>query len=189
MNVVTVWWQSDKYPRAYVDALKSQIPDLKVLTNGDGLYEPGRYRHWWSKLEIFRPENRHLRPCLVVDLDTFVFDLEPILNLDPERLWLIREFMGSKRRGESGLFIAPKDADAIWSAAEGLRDFSGGDGAFLRQFPHSFIPDEVDGIYSYKVHCRESCPDDARVVCFHGAPKPHEVDGWAGRYWSEHAGS
>jgi hypothetical protein len=37
----------------------------------------------------------------------------------------------------------------------------------------------MQGVYSYKYHCRQSLPSDARVVCFHGTPKPSEVnDSW-----------
>ena len=39
--------------------------------------------------------------------------------------------------------------------------------------------DVFPGIYSYKVDVRDgkSLPDDARIVCFHGRPRPHEVCG------------
>lgn len=37
----------------------------------------------------------------------------------------------------------------------------------------------MDHIYSYKYHCRRSLPADASVVCFHGVPKPSQVnDSW-----------
>lgn len=88
------------------------------------------------------------------------------------------------------MFIAPKDgiSNLIWAAAQKLTpvDFLSpyGDGGFLRRFPFSFIPDEVDGIVSYKAHnLYNRCPDDARVVCFHGHPKPINATGWAGDYW------
>lgn len=193
-----VWWRGSlglgRYPYTgeYPNALKSQIPGLTVLTNaGEGrpLLSPERYCGWWAKLEVFRPENRDLRPCLCVDLDTFIVgDITPILNLDPTKLWLIRQFLGTKRLGESGLFIAPKDSDYIWDAAQKLRSFDRGDGDFLRQFPHSFIPDEVDGILSYKAHRLQSgYPKGTRVVCFHGLPKPHMAGGWAQEYFEKHA--
>ena len=38
-----------------------------------------------------------------------------------------------------------------------------------------FIQDHVSGIYSYKYHCQEKLPDDARIVCFHGRPRPIET--------------
>jgi len=38
---------------------------------------------------------------------------------------------------------------------------------------------EMKHIYSYKYHSRQSLPHDARVVCFHGLPKPSDVnDQW-----------
>jgi hypothetical protein len=36
---------------------------------------------------------------------------------------------------------------------------------------------------SYKTHCTKGVPDGARVVCFHGRPRPHEVGGWVKDYW------
>jgi hypothetical protein len=39
-------------------------------------------------------------------------------------------------------------------------------------------------ILSYKRHCRQGIPDGARIVVFHGEPKPHEVhDAHIARYW------
>ena len=40
------------------------------------------------------------------------------------------------------------------------------------------------GIYSYRRACRNSLPADARFICFHGKPRPHEVRrGWVRDYW------
>jgi hypothetical protein len=40
-----------------------------------------------------------------------------------------------------------------------------------------------DQIVSYKAHARAAVPDGARVVCFHGKPRPHEATGWASVHW------
>lgn len=195
-----MWWRGSlglgRYPYTgeYVRALQSQVPGITVLTNtGEGrpLLSPERYCGWHAKLEVFRPENRDLRPCLCVDLDTLIVgDIGPILALDPTKLWLIRQFLSPRQLGESGLFIAPKDSDRIWEAAERLRNFDRGDGEFLRWFSHSFIPDEVDGILSYKAHkLKNGYPEGTRVVCFHGRPRPHEAGGWAQEYFEKHARS
>ena len=38
---------------------------------------------------------------------------------------------------------------------------------------------DINHMKSYKYHCGDGLPDDARVVCFHGRPKPADVsDGW-----------
>lgn len=39
-------------------------------------------------------------------------------------------------------------------------------------------------VVSYKRDCRNGLPPDARVVRFHGKPRPHQVpDKWVGEYW------
>lgn len=48
--------------------------------------------------------------------------------------------------------------------------------------------DITSGIYSYKVHVQRTgkIPDDARLICFHGRPRPHElvpVPDWITEYW------
>lgn len=204
MRILTVWWAAHytggrgqyAYSKRYPDALKSQLEaqghELTVLTDtehGRPLLSPAKYKGWHAKLEVLRPENRDLRPCLCIDLDTFIVgDIGPILGLDPNRFWLIRQFLGTKRLGESGLFIAPKDTDHIWNAAEALHSYERGDGDFLRQFPHSFIPDEVDGILSYKAHhLQDGYPEGTRVIAFHGKPRPAEAGGWAQEWFERHA--
>lgn len=188
MNVVTAIW-GNKYSEQYVDALKAQIPGLIVLRENDGLFQPGKYRDWFCKIEVFRPENRHIRPCLFVDLDTFITgDLSPVLALDDQCLWLIKNFF-QPARSESGLFIAPKAhiSDIIWKRAESISLSSTykGDGDFLATFPHQKITDRVDRIYSYKADHLEAGPRDARVVCFHGKPKPTDLDNWARIYFDK----
>lgn len=208
MNIITVWWTANDggpgqylYSKAYPDSLRHQLAergyDLTILTDteyGRPLICPTRYRGWWAKLEVFRPENRDLRPCLCIDLDTFVLgDINPILDLDPERLWMLRNFFRPDldRLADSGLFIAPKYgvSDDIWRRAEGLCSFQRGDGDFLRQFRHSFIQDFVDGILSYKADHLQESPKKARIVCFHGRPRPEHTEGWAKEFWESHVRS
>ena len=185
IKIVSAVW-GDAFDERYVDAIKAQIPDIIVLSAGDGLYEPSRYRGWWCKLELFRPENRHLRPCLFVDLDTFVFDLDEIRDVDASQLWLIKNFY-MPEKSNSGLFVAPDTelSDKIWEGSRRLdtqtHGRGAGDGDYLATFPHKRLTDEIDGIYSYKAdHIRErGLAPNTRVVCFHGRPKPHQCDGWA----------
>ena len=207
MRIGTTWWIGDdqkrrgcypydeRYPRALRSQLAAVDQELTVLGNDPAadrqLQQPTKFFGWWSKLEWFAPWNRDLRPCLVIDLDTFIVgDIAPILALDPARLWLIRQFFGTKQLGESGLFIAPVDCDKIWNDVERLRERERpyGDGDILRQYPHSFIPDKVDGIYSYKAHkLTEGYPLGARVICFHGQPKPPNAVGWASSWFNFHS--
>jgi len=192
LQVITAIW-GDKYSEDYVTALKRQVPELKVVREGDGLLEPSKYMGWWCKLEVFRPENEHLRPCLFIDLDTYVFgSLEPFYSLDLSTLWPIRQFQdlrspSTKKRSNSGLFIAPKDCDEIWSKAKDFNKDEGyrgrGDGDLLATFPHQIIQEHVSGIMHYKFDRLEKKKPDCRIMCFSGHPRPHKTEGWAKDYW------
>jgi len=184
MNIVTVRW-GNKFSYDYVTALRAQVPNVKILTDEDGsLLEPKRFTGWFSKLEVFRPENKKLRPCLFLDLPTFVMkSLRPFHRLDNTKLWLIRDF-NNHRKSNSGIFIAPKHgiSDEIWSRVRDM-DAYNGDGDFLSTFEHSILQDSVSGIMSYKSDWLYDDPGDARVISFHGRPKPHQTEGWALEMW------
>lgn len=195
LQIVTALW-GNKYSEDYVLALKRQVRGIKVMRVGNGLLEPHKFTGWWCKLELFRPENAHMRPCLFIDLDTFIFgSLAPFFKLDDTKFWMIRQFKdlrspSTKERSNSGLMIAPKNVDHIWNIAKSI-DFDHGnrgkgDGEFLAQFPHEILQDHVSGIMSYKCdRLEKKKPDDARVVCFHGRPHPHEAEGWALDWWNK----
>jgi hypothetical protein len=144
---------------------------------------------WWSKLEVFEIEG----PCVYFDLDTvFVGGLDMLFTSLNRRvcndsIYMLTPF-NAKRR-EAGLF------------ASGIMAWSG-DWRFITR---SYCPDKhvfdgdqdyinyiirednrtinpisnlVDGVYSYKWHCLGGMgvPADARIICFHGKPRPHEVN-------------
>lgn len=179
MEFVTVR-QGEKYGPEYVTALKNQVPGLVCLGDDRPLRE--NWQGWFSKIEVFAPWNADLRPCLFFDLDTFVLgDLSPFDELDHSQFWLIDDF-NIPENGESGLMVVPRDVDVIWSARDRLRGEKS-DGAYLRKFPHRRLNREISGIRSYKRHCRDS-PGDARIVCFHGRPKPPDTEGWAKDLWT-----
>lgn len=167
------------YDERYVTALKNQVPDLVVIGHDRPLLCD--YHGWLAKIELFAPHNRDLRPFLYLDLDTYVTGSLDI-NVDTEKLWLIDDF-NRPEWGETGIMVVPENTDEIWwRRAEMWRS----DGEYIRQFPHERLNSVVSGIYSYKLHCQDEMPDDARIICFHGRPKPHQTDGWAGKFWNEH---
>ncbi len=174
----------DKYGPEYVTALKKQVPGLVCL--GDDRPLRSDLQGWWCILEPFAPWNADLRPCIWFDLDTFVLGpLQPFDRLDKTQYWMINDFNRPKF-GECGIMLVPDSplCDEIWDNRGNPR-VGTPPGEYLRQFPHRRLNREISGIYSYKNHCRESRPEDARIVCFHGRPNPHEVkQGWARDYWN-----
>ena len=189
LQVVTAIW-GDAYGDDYVRAIRHQVPDIVVLGRDRALLEPTRYRGWWCKLETFRPENSDLRPCLFIDLDTFILgELAPLREVSNE-LWLIKNFNAPKK-SNSGLFVAPATelADKIWDGSRRMDTVThgrgAGDGDYLARFAHRLLTDEFPDILSYKVNQLYESPKNARIICFHGKPKPHATDGWAQQHWQE----
>lgn len=141
---------------------------------------------WWAKLEAFRMPG----PVLFFDLDTaIVGDLKDIAAVAAQSEFvMLRDFYapdhcGSGVMGWSG--SAPSflyryfasDADNLMAAQRQRM----GDQALIEDaFGRDKITrwqDAVQGqICSFKVHCANNIvPEDTRVVCFHGQPKPFDL--------------
>lgn len=141
---------------------------------------------WWSKMELFKL----LPPVLYFDLDTVITgDLSDIAAAAHEHpLILLRDFYREKGFG-SGMMAWATDQSAIYDKfaadSQGIMGRLGGRGdqGFIEETVarsavslwHDLLPGQV---VSYKAHVRnKQFPADARVVCFHGKPRPHEVEG------------
>lgn len=59
------------------------------------------------------------------------------------------------------------------------------DMAVLDQFPHDWLDERYPGqVVSYKAHVRDHGLGDARIVYFHGEPKPSALsDPWVKEHW------
>lgn len=178
MYVVTVR-TGDKCGEDYEIALRRQVAEHLDKTLVVVREQQYPFEGWWSKIELFSPEFL-FRPCLFFDLDTYILDDCRDLLFEPDDLWLIRD-LGQPDRSNSGVMIIPENTSQIWEASKDWT--TNADGDFLTTQPHKVLQDHFDGIVSYKRHAkREPC---GRVVCFHGKPKPHEAQGWAGERWAE----
>lgn len=162
---------------------ESETPGL-ILPLARGL--PG----WWSKIELFAPWNRFLRPFLYLDLDTYVLDdISDILEWRPDKLVMLSDFYVPKSL-QSAVMVVPNYDDGIWDAfrPEHMEIHkNGGDQDFIA----SVVPDALrlqehfGGITSYKVHGA----DTGRIVCFHGQPKPHTASDkhpWIKSVWNRY---
>lgn len=145
---------------------------------------------WWSKMELFDAAQDVLGDILYFDLDTLIVgSLEQIAKTRP--LTLLRDFCYQEKL-QSGMMYLPIDARPAVSAAfhmdaDYIMKFIRGDGEFLdglfRDAKPAVWQDGVEGqVVSYKVHVRQrkgqTIPDSARVVCFHGQPRPWMTPLW-----------
>jgi hypothetical protein len=75
-------------------------------------------------------------------------------------------------------------------SADDIMRFPGGDQEYISNAlaanhkSPNFFQDTFKGIYSYKRECRHSVPVDARIICFHGRPRPSQVNAsWIKENW------
>lgn len=149
---------------------------------------------WWSKLLLFKYAQGI---NLYLDLDVVVTgDLLPLLS---EELSMPANWAQSGHGGCQSSVMAwgqkydlwkefdPKKLDKPENGNCGAYEGLWGDQEFITREMgcpgETIVP--MSGIYSYKYHCRNGLPSDARVVAFHGRPKPQEVtDDWVVRSMS-----
>jgi len=158
---------------------------------------------WWSKIELFRPGMPWdgMDKVLYLDLDTQI--VGDISHFFSHALPFIMLKSFRSRRWASGVMG--------WTGAaprRPYRRFLHGPGDFIRKNRRAgdqkFIMDSMEGkaepafwqeifpeqVVSYKRHCRGangkggSPPAKARVVCFHGKPRPwHASEKWIQEVW------
>lgn len=170
------------------DEVRPFVDDIMVLT----FDWPG----WWAKMELFELSG----PVVYFDLDTLI--LGPITELcnwvsvPTNEVLMLRGFYRNDHC--SGImawncdlsWLSKKFAHfsqyASWTKQEhgiGCGGFQG-DQNYIRghlhssQIPIVFAQSVQNGIYSYKVHVQEkrTIPADTSVICFHGRPRPFEVN-------------
>jgi hypothetical protein len=144
------------------------------------------WQGWWSKMELFRPDLTG--DLLYFDLDTVICgDLTGIAAVGRDTF--IRDFY---RRGQclgSGMmYLTEMRRAKTWATwmrhpARWMQRYQrGGDQSFLETIYAGTCArwqDQTPGqVVSYKAHCARGLPVEARVVCYHGLPKPHQT-GWA----------
>ena len=77
--------------------------------------------------------------------------------------------LAKPERGNCGMYLGA--AKELWGDQEFITEIMGcpGEGKIA----------PMGHVVSYKYHCRKGLPEDASVVCFHGEPKPNQVnDEW-----------
>lgn len=147
---------------------------------------------WWSKIEIFRV----IGPAIYVDLDTTVVGpLDSLVHVAAAQEFVVlRDFNPQQRLMGSGLMAWRGDMSFVYdqfveTGPERVMDAcrtpeNWGDQAWIEKVTaeHSgvtrrFWQDLRPGaVVSYKKHVAgRGVPAGARVVCFHGPPRPWQV--------------
>lgn len=166
----------------HVQWLAKQVPGVVCLSD---VAVPGvetiplrtDWPGWWSKMEMFGPSLEG--DVLMMDLDVVVLSLPDI----PKGTTVLRDWLEPSVMNSSLMFVTERDRAKVWAAfnadpaghmARYTRWPSLGDQAFLQTVIGSAQKWD-DSIRSYKVHCRKGLPVGAKVVCFHGDPRPWQI--------------
>ncbi len=186
-TIVCTLWGHEKYGPEHVDNLRAQCADYGHNLRTTDLRHPEKYKGWFAKLELYAPWNEHLRPCVSLDLDTYVVgDLTPILEL-PDELFVLKGHQ-PHHRGNSSVVRVPTDTSEMWDTWVRDSEKYDSESYFHWQFPRKYIQDYVDGIYSYTDHNLRAhgIPEDARLICFQGNRKPGTKKFTKGTWMQEH---
>lgn len=146
---------------------------------------------WWSKLAAFELPG----PVIYLDLDTIVTgSLQPLADVVCDvqvtyccSLWMLEGFRwqrGVRDKGQWASGIMAWTGDWRW-LCEGF-DFEQHcrlkwDQIYLQKQLDlaTIVPRRVQdclNVASYKHHCTDGVPPGTDVVCFHGSPRPHEIN-------------
>ena len=182
---------------AHVQALQRQLDKWAPLESFECLSDvkiegvkcvPLRYNWpgWWSKMELLRPDLPG--DFLFLDLDTVILGpLDDILEV--RKLTLLRDFYRDGKKLKEGLggglmYLPSEARREVWDfwmqqPQLQMRVYARGDQFLFEKFwlgDAQRWQDVVPGqVVSWKVHCAKGVPPEARVVCFHGRPKPFEI--------------
>ena len=133
---------------------------------------------WYAKMELFRPGRfGDDDQVLFFDLDTVIIgNVDELAAYDGEIAGL-SDFYYPDRLQSSVLSFKPSTCGHIWTKWERMgkpRNKRGDQGVIEVYAPNAERFQDLfpDVIVSFKADCESGVPLSARVVCFHGEPKP-----------------
>lgn len=147
---------------------------------------------WWAKLVLFQPHPALAgERILYLDLDTVLAgSIDPLLAYRGD-FAILRDFYRPAGYGSAVMAFAAGFGAQIWESfyaagPENVLTSAHGDQTWIeRCVPQADRWQDVCPglIGSYKADAMQASPKGFAVCCFHGIPKPHEVDGWVQQAW------
>lgn len=169
------------YDRSHVERLQAQVRANLKQTHQFVCVDDSEFPGFWAKIDLFK---RFTGRVLYLDLDsTVIGGLDDLANY-PAPFVIVKNFKEIKEVPKAAFnsSVMAFDADAV---SHLYKEFSPSDMARLpgdQDYISERMPNAetfpLDWCVSYKVrrHLKfKSLPKDARVVCYHGKPKPWEL--------------
>ena len=211
MITVATLRAGNKYSADYVMKLKRAVErhitvphNFICLTDDPGSVDcntlpiPLNLPGWWGKLAFF--SDLINERILFFDLDTVIVGNIDCFANYRGNLAIIQPFYRDTGFASGVLNIGPRAHLHIWerfkadpaAAIHFCQEnadppWNSGDQRWIElnietaDYWQSLLPGQL---VSYKVHCQTGIPKNARIICFHGKPDPHEVDDpWIKDHW------
>ena len=154
---------------------------------------PCNLEGWWQKVGLFRPTipGIYTERILFLDLDVVITgSLDPLLETASDFAichdWPEEIKPGDADYNSSAFLLTVGSQPQVWKDFDMRFAMPEGDQAWIQQkapgadlFPYDWTP-------SYKLrslHLQDKPPGAAKVVIFHGDPKPPQCGGWVAGYW------
>lgn len=147
---------------------------------------------WWEKLVLFQPHPFLFeRRVIFLDLDTVIVGNMDFLLEYSGHFAILRDFYDHKHMGSAVMSFEPgfgqhiftdytKEQEGRWWGDQAWIEHCVKDADRWQDLYHGMV-------VSYKVHCQDGIPEGARVICFHGEPRPHQVTHlpWMQEHWHD----
>ena len=189
LTVATIYKEGDGFTEEYVTRLEKNVAEHMHAPYNFEVVLPTRElppntKGFWIKTELFK-KGRFSGPVVFLDLDMIIVDDVTEMFTYGHKFTMATNW--AKNPGPNSTFMA-------WHGKTDLSNLDTvvtkelvgkylGSGSQLWMYRNVKLPvtfiDELfpNSIVSYKMHVQnKQLPPDAKIVAFHGRPRPHEVD-------------
>ena len=199
LKVICVLKSGGVYDREWVRKLKegvaqhmSQPHDFVCLSDVEVDCERIPLQHdwtgWWSKVELFRP-GVIKGPTLYLDLDTIITGPRDDFTDLPYDFAMLENFNSPDMVGSGMMWFKDEAPSIVYDRfvlgperiIEHYRNMKHGSYMGDQAYIWDCMDRKVNTIASpklrsYKRHCRNGLPEGTSIVCFHGRPRPTEIN-------------
>lgn len=191
LTVACVLSPGPTYNRSHVDRLKNMVAQHMSQPYKFVCVDDSPFPGWWAKVSLFQP-GRFTGRVMYLDLDTTVIgSLDDLANINA-MFSIVKNFKEikepNKARFNSSVMAWDADAvtDLFTNFDQSVMDRLNGDQDWISEQLPNVPTFPKDWCVSYKVRRYlnlKTIPKDARVVCYHGKPKPfylpdNDLDGF-----------
>ena len=188
LTVACIYKEGSGFTTKYVDKLQENVAEFctapykfEIITPQREL--PAAVKGFWIKLELFK-KDRFYGTVVYLDLDTIIIDDVTDIFTYPHKFT-----MGTNWENPPG----PNSTFMAWNGTQDLsyldttvdsqmaKAYPRGDQAYIFEkvgvtttFLNQIFP---KALVSYKYHVKgRGAPAKAKIVAFHGSPRPHEIN-------------